>query len=356
MRHAVIMAGGSGTRLWPLSRKTRPKQLLRLFDGKSLLWLARERLAGLFDAENIWVITSAHYLDRVAAELPDVPRMNLIGEPVGRDTANAVGLAAYMLRRRDPDATLGVFTADHIIGPQARFAEAVRAGLAAAERFPESLVTFGITPQSAHTGYGYVRRGAAVGAGTYRLAEFKEKPALEVAEGYLRSGEYFWNSGMFVWRAAAILAELERLLPENARVLAELAADWERVGGTRAGAERFAQLRKISVDFGVMEKTRSALVVEMNCDWKDLGSWISVASTRTPDAAGNVTIAPQVLVVDGANNVVVSELEHLVVALGVSDLVVIHSADATLICRREDVERIKELAALRERRFGDRFE
>lgn len=356
MRHAVIMAGGSGTRLWPLSRRRRPKQLLRLFDGKSLLSLARQRLAGLFEPQNIWVITSAAYIDQVAAELPDLPRANLIGEPIGRDTANAVGLAAYMLRRRDPDATMGVFTADHIIGPQERFADAVRAGLDAAERFPESLVTFGLTPQSPHTGYGYLRRGVAVGAGTYRLAEFKEKPPREVAEAYLRSGEYTWNSGMFAWRAAAILAEIERLLPENARVLAELAADWERVGGTSVGAERFAQLRKISVDFGVMEKTRSALVVEMNCDWKDLGSWISVASTRTPDGAGNVALAPQSLFVDAANNIVVSELEHLVVALGVSDLVVVHSADATLICRWEDVERIKELGALREGRFGERFE
>jgi mannose-1-phosphate guanylyltransferase len=229
----------------------------------------------------------------------------------------------------------------------------------AAER-TGGLVTIGIVPTRPETGYGYIHRGADAGikcrTKIYSVESFMEKPDETTAEEYLRSGEYYWNSGMFAWRVAAILAEIERLLPENARVLAELAADWERVGGTSTGAERFGQLRKISVDFGVMEKTRNALVVEMNCDWKDLGSWISVASTRTPDGAGNVALAPQVLLVDAANNIVVSELEHLVVALGVSNLVVVHSADATLICRREDVERIKELGALREERFGDRFE
>lgn len=356
MRHAVIMAGGAGTRLWPLSRKTRPKQLLRLFDGASLLQLARRRLEKLFAAENTWVITSAHYIDQVGEALPDVPRANLIGEPMGRDTANAIGLVAHMLARRDADATMAVFTADHIIRPQDRFAAAIRAGLETAERFPESLVTFGITPTSAQAGYGYVRRGEPLGPQTYRVAEFKEKPTREVAEAYLRSGEHYWNSGMFAWRVAAVLAELERQLPENHAGLAELAADWDRLAGTDEGAARFQRLQNISIDYGVMEKARSVLLVEMNCDWQDLGSWISIASTREPDRAGNVTIAPQALVVDGRGNIVVTESEHLVVALGVDELVVVHSDDATLVCRKDQVERIKDLARLREAEFGDRFE
>ena len=205
MRHAVIMAGGAGTRLWPLSRKMRPKQLMRLFEGASLLQLARRRLDGLFAPENIWVITSADYLDLVAAELLDLPRENLIGEPMGRDTANAIGLAAHLLALRDADATMGVFTADHIISPQDEFATAIRRGLEAAERFPESLITFGITPDSPHTGYGYVQRGAQVAPHVFRAGKFQEKPTREVAETYLKSGEYYWNSGMFTWRVSAIL-------------------------------------------------------------------------------------------------------------------------------------------------------
>jgi mannose-1-phosphate guanylyltransferase len=356
MRHAVIMAGGSGTRLWPLSRKDRPKQLLKLFDGASLLQISRRRLNGLFAPENIWVITSASYIDQVAAELPDIPRSNLIGEPMGRDTANAIGLAAHLLARRDPDATLAVFTADHLIGPQERFAAAIETGLAAAERYPQSLVTFGITPAGPHMGYGYLHRGESVGPGTFRVAEFKEKPTLEVAQAYVQSGEYYWNSGLFVWRVAAILAELERQLPENARTLAKLATDWERVAGTPAAVRAFEDLRKISIDFGVMEGAQSVLLVEMNCDWMDLGSWVSVASTRATDPAGNITIAPRTLIVDARRNIAIAESRHLLVLLGVDDLVVVHSDDATLVCRKDQVERIKDLAQLRRERFNNCYE
>jgi mannose-1-phosphate guanylyltransferase len=350
------MAGGAGTRLWPLSRQTRPKQLMRLFDGASLLQLARRRLEGLFVPENVWIITSARYIDLVADELPDLPRANLIGEPMGRDTANAIGLAAHLLTLRDPDATMAVFTADHIISPQDRFATAIRAGLDAAERFGDSLVTFGITPDSPHTGYGYVQRGEQVAPHTYRAKEFREKPTREVAEGYLKSGEFYWNSGMFAWRVPAILAELKRHLPENASTLGELARDWSTLAGTDAGARKFESLQKISIDYGVMERAASVLLVEMDCRWLDLGSWTAIATTRAADAAGNVAVAPTALAVDARDNILVSESDHLIVALGVSDLVVAHSDDATLVCHRDHVQQIKDLAKLREEHFGDRFE
>ncbi len=356
MRHALIMAGGSGTRLWPLSRRMRPKQLLRLFDGKSLLQLARQRLEGLFAPENIWVITSAAYIDLVAGELPDIPRENLIGEPVGRDTANAIGLGAMLLAQRDPQATMGVFTADHVIEPQERFAEAIGRGLDAAERFPDALVTFGITPRSAHTGYGYVHRGEPVDEQTYQVRAFKEKPDQQTARRYVESGEYYWNSGMFAWRVEAIVAELERCLPENHRTLAELAQDWPRLADSDELARRFAGLHKISIDYGVMEKARRVLTVEMDCHWADLGSWSSIAALHEPDEAGNVQIAPAAMVVEGGNNIVVSEADRLVVVAGLSDVIVVQGDNATLICPRGYEQRIRDLAELRQERFGQRYE
>ncbi len=343
MRHAVIMAGGAGTRLWPLSRPARPKQLLRLFEGRSLLQVARQRLSGLFEPTHIWVITSARYIRQVADELPDLPGENLIGEPLVRDTANAIGLAANLLALRDADATMAVFTADQLIRPQERFAAAVRVALEAAERYPRSLVTFGIRPRSPHTGYGYVRRGDALSPQLYRVAEFKEKPTLEVARQYLTCGDYYWNSGMFVWKVAAILDELERQLPDNAARLRELAANWDAWKKNDVAARQFEQLRKISIDYAVMEKAADVLVVEMDCEWLDLGSWAAVGETAPPDQAGNAILAARALIADGERNVVVSESNHLLVLFGVSDLVVVHSDDATLVCRRDRAQEVKEL-------------
>ncbi|QOJ14080.1 MAG: mannose-1-phosphate guanylyltransferase [Planctomycetia bacterium] len=355
MRHAVIMAGGAGTRLWPLSRRQRPKQFMRLFEGASLLQLARRRLERCFDPAQTWVITSAAYVDLVAAELPDIPRKNLIGEPMGRDTANAVGLAAALIAERDPDATMAVFTADHILTPQDAFESALRSGLSAAEAHPTSLVTFGVTPTAAHTGYGYVRMGPPVSPGVRRCAGFREKPTLEVAQQYLASGEYLWNSGMFAWRVSAILAELAAHLPENSATLRDIARRWDTINGTDALAAAFGGLRKISVDFGVMERAADVLIVEMSCHWLDVGSWGAIASQHAPDSDGNVCIGASGLSVAGGDNILVSESGHLIATLGVSGLIVVQSADATLICRREDEQLIRELTAESGKRFGDRY-
>lgn len=356
MRHAVIMAGGSGQRLWPLSRKMRPKQLLRLFEGASLLQVAYRRLEGIFDPQNVYVVTSAAYAEMVAAELPELPRANIIGEPVGRDTANAIGLAAHLLSLRDPDGMMAVFTADHIISPRHAFDAAIRSGLEVAERHTDSLVTFGIRPDSPHTGYGYVHRGEQLEPGVWRVREFKEKPERHVAESYVQSGEYFWNSGMFCWKLRTILGELERNLPENHRALAELAAGWEALSTSLEGGARFQALKPISIDYGVMERAGHVLVVEMNCRWLDVGSWSAIGVTRKPDEAGNLVIASRALALSGGDNVLISEDGHLIVTLGVSNIVVVHSDDVTLVCHRDYEQQCRELPRVCRERFGDQYE
>lgn len=354
-RHAVIMAGGAGTRLWPLSRRDRPKQLLRLFDGRSLLRGAFERLAGFVPPNAIHVITGQEHLPQVAEQLPELPAENLIGEPVGRDTANAVALAACVLARRDPTGVMGVFTADHIIRPVDAFRAALERGYSAAERNADALVTFGITPTEPHTGLGYVRRGEALGDGVFAVREFKEKPDLPTATRYVSSGEYLWNSGMFVWRTSAILAELERHLPENLAPLHDLAAAWDAPGRPARLAALYPQLKRISIDYAVMEKAARVLLVEMTCDWLDLGSWPALAAALPADASGNVSTAARAIVVDARNNILVTEADHLIAAVGVEGLVIVHSPDATLVCRREDAQRIKDLVGDVQRRFGDAY-
>lgn len=356
MQHALILAGGSGTRLWPASRSARPKQLLKLIHGRSLLELAWERAARLVLPRQIWIVTGQRYAREVCTELPQLDPLNLIGEPIGRDTANAIGLATAMIAGRDPDATLAVLTADHLITPLDRFESAVRTGLAAAERWPAALVTFGVAPSSAHTGYGYLRRGERTGDGVYRVREFREKPGSAQAQEYIAAGDFYWNSGMFSWRASALIAELSRQLPQNSDALLRLAA--ELASGNPPGdwAERWASLRPISIDYGVMEHAADVRMVELACEWSDMGSWLSIGASVASDACGNSVLAPQALLEKTEGTIVVSDDQHLVVACGLKNLVVVHTPDATLVCHKDDLERLRELAERRRLQFGERFE
>ena len=226
MRYVVIMAGGSGTRLWPLSRQGTPKQLLELFDGRSLLRLAYERVAGLLPDDRILVCTSRTYVDVVARQLPELPRENLLGEPVGRDSLSAVAWSAAILEQRDPEAVVAMLSADHIITPVEGFRATLERAFSVAEARPQALVTMGVVPTEAHTGFGYLHRGGCVDEelDAWQVSEFKEKPELHVAERYLASGEYWWNAGMFVWRVRTLLEQLETLVPDTAEKVRRIAA------------------------------------------------------------------------------------------------------------------------------------
>lgn len=347
MRHAIIMAGGAGTRLWPLSLKNRPKQLMRIVEGKSLLRIAFERLCGWLPADRIHIITGEAHLPLVRADIPELPEANLIGEPVGRDTVNAIGMMAHLLHRRDPEATMGVFTADHIIRPVDQFREAIARGYQMAERLPDALVTFGLKPLFPHTGLGYVHRGKAIEPGVYEVQRFKEKPALDVAQQYVASGEYYWNSGMFAWRTSAFLAQLARHLPDSHEKLGRIAAAGDKQ--KRLVRELYPTLTKISVDFAVMEKADRVLVVEMPCEWLDVGSWTALEQVLNADESGNIRAGAPHRTLDATGNILVAEGDHLIAAIGVNDLVIVAGPNATLVCHKNDVQRIKDLVASMEK-------
>src|SRR5215210_8012647 len=310
------MAGGSGTRLWPLSRAARPKQLLDVVaspDGgaHSLLAEAFGRLEHVLPAEQIWVCTAARYADAVRTALPRLRADRLVLEPTARDTANAVGLAAALVADVDPDAELAVVSADHVIRPVDRFAAALTTAYDLLAVRPRALVTLGVTPTSPATGFGYVLKGAPTGVpGAAEAASFREKPNRATAEEYLASGEYVWNSGMFVWRAQTVLEALRDHLPESADGLARIVA-------APAGPERdavldevFPTLPKISVDYAVLEPAATepgrVLVVDLDVDWLDVGSWPALAHTLAADADGNA-VRGLTACVDSSGNVVLSD-------------------------------------------------
>ncbi len=355
MRHAVIMAGGAGLRLWPLSRHDRPKQLLRLFGGSSLLRASYDRVAGLFPPDQINVITSESYRNLVAQELPELPTANILGEPVGRDTANAVGLAGAVLRQRDAEAVIGVFTADHMITPLEAFHRVVERAYRVAETREDVLVTIGIRPSRADTNYGYIHRGTPLGDDVYEVRKFTEKPAVGAAMKYLASGEYYWNSGMFVWRAATILDQLKKQLPQSHRAIQEIAEVWGTPEGTHRLDSHYPALMRISIDFAVLERAERVVVLEMDCHWVDVGSWPSIESVIQADAEGNVNACGDVVHLASRGNIVVSEVKHLIATVGVDDLVIVHSPDATLICTKRDASGIKELLENVRRQYGDHY-
>ena len=356
MQYAVILAGGAGKRLWPLSRMRRPKQLLPLINGQSLLAVAVERLEGLFPYENILVVTNRQYADQVAQALPRLPRANIVGEPVGRDTANAIALAVEIVAGRNPDASMAVFTADHVIRPKEIFAQNVRTAFQAAEKYPEALLTFGIHPTWPHTGLGYIHAGDSVTDGVHQVRGFKEKPDHQTARRYVEGGEYFWNSGMFVWKVSAIRSALKTHLPESLDKLAGVAEAVRLKRGYDDLLDQvYPQLQKISIDYAVMEKAKTVLMVEMKCEWLDIGSWPALEQVVDLDEAGNVVQAENTALLDSFRNIIVSEDDHLLAVVGMDDCIIVHSADATLVCSKSDSQRLKELVNLLGEKYGGKY-
>ncbi len=334
------MAGGSGTRFWPLSRRDRPKQVLPLLGGASMVRRTVERLFPFFEAKDVFVVTSREHGEAVRREMDLLPADNILEEPAGRDTAAAVGLAATFLQRRDPDAAFAVLPADHYIDDPAKLHADLRTAREAARS--GALVAFGIRPRHPSTAYGYLNRGAREGA-AFRVRRFYEKPKPEAAKAFVESGDYFWNSGIFVWEAWAILAAIESFLPALARSLREIG---DAVGTSRlpmALARAYSGIGRVSIDYGVMEKAERVLMVEAGFEWDDVGSWAAAAERRGKDHAGN-TVEGKCVSVDTKDSLVLSDdPEHLVAVLGLEGYVVVHTRDATLVCPKAQADGLKKL-------------
>ncbi|MDB5173381.1 MAG: Mannose-phosphate guanylyltransferase [Phycisphaerales bacterium] len=368
MQYGVIMAGGAGTRLWPLSRGNRPKQLLPVVQGKSLLRLSYDRLRGILPPERIFVCTGSAFGPQVLENLPELPKENLLGEPTGRDTANAVGFSAAVLHHRDKDAVAAIVTADHVIEPVENFQAAVRTAFEVAEEQPDALVTFGILPSHGHTGLGYVHRGEPLrlkrDSGTaYRVLGFKEKPDKPTADRYVESGRYYWNSGMFVWRCDTVLKELATHLPLSHRGLTRIAEAWDTPRRDAVLQEVYPALPKISIDYAVLEPASQGkgkaqvAVVEMPVQWLDVGSWPALAETLRTDDHSNAVECNTCVFVDSDDNIIVSEdPEHLISTIGINDMIIVHTRDATLVCPKGEAQRVKDLVGKVKEKFGNRYQ
>ncbi len=349
--YAVIMAGGSGTRFWPLSRQRRPKQLLAIGTAKPLIVETVERLAPLVPLENVRVVAGRQHAGPIADLLPALPADGVLVEPCARNTAPCIGLAAVHLARQDPDAVLAVLPADHHIADAVGFRGLVEA---AAERaLAGEIVTLGIRPTRPETGYGYIhfdaddRVEAAGGIGVHAVRRFVEKPPREVAERYLADGSYLWNSGMFFFTAARILDDIGRYLPEMRAELEAIGAAIGTPDYDQVLAERFAAIKGVSIDYGVMEHAARVRVVPAEMGWNDVGHWAALADFADADDAGNVA-SGDALLVDASDNIVHSE-GALVAAVGVSGLVVVATPDAVLVCPREQAQDVRKIVdALKE--------
>lgn len=357
MLHAVIMAGGSGTRFWPESRAAWPKQLLPLSGKRSLIQDTVDRLATLVPAERILIVTAARLVDAVRAQLPELPPAAVLGEPCKRDTAPCIGLAAIQILRADPDATLAVMPADHAILPAPALRAAISCAAELVERRPARIATFGIKPTFAAESFGYIERGNPIespagGANchVFEVVRFREKPPAAVAREYLAAGTFYWNSGIFVWKARTILAALEQHQPELFARLRTIAASMGTTEFQTVFEREFAAIRGISIDYAVMEHARDVAVIEAPFTWDDVGSWQAMARLRGVDAEGNTIAADRHISVNTSGTILRSTDEHLIATVGLKDMIVVHTPDATLVASRHDEEAIRRIVKQLEER------
>lgn len=347
MKHtyAVIMAGGGGTRLWPISRKKHPKHILPLLGENTLFQSTLARLDGLIPAERILVVTTAEQAEPLKAQAPHIPAGNFLLEPQPRGTASVVGLAAAVLAKRDPQAVMLVLPSDHFIRNRDLFHLVMRVAVQVARK--GFLVTLGIKPTFPSTGYGYIQQGNSLEEKfdypVYRVLRFTEKPDEAKARQMLAGGDHSWNSGMFIWRADRILAEISRLLPDLAVALEKIGAAWGAPRQEAVLRSAWLNLQTVTIDYGVMEHAGNVAVLPAGgLEWSDVGSWDSLFDVLLADDGGNVVVNSEFIPLETHDTLVYSSKKKLIVTIGVDDLIVIDSGDALLVCHRDQAQQVRQ--------------
>ncbi len=339
---ALIMAGGHGERFWPRSRRNLPKQFLSLTnDGKTLIQLTVDRIRPLVDSEDIYISTNKDYADLIHEQLPDIPKENILFEPVGRNTAPCIGMGAAFVSKKYEDALMIVLPSDHLIKYNQMFVSTLKDACDIAETNP-ALVTIGIAPTFAETGYGYIRfdPNNTLNRG-YKVLNFTEKPSLEVAKEYVSSNEYLWNSGMFVWKASSILERFERLMPDVYENL-EIIKNAINTSQQNEIIEKvFPNFPSISIDYGVMEKSDNIYTIPGTFGWDDVGSWLAMERIRKTNEFGNITDGNVMTI--KTQNCIIEGHKKLIACVGVEDLVIVDTDDATLICSKDSTNDIKKV-------------
>lgn len=347
MLHAVIMAGGAGTRFWPRSTEARPKQFLNIFGDRTMLQSTVDRIEPLIPPERVWVITNEKYVDLVQQQLPNVPTQNIVGEPVAKNTAPCVASAAALIQQRDPDGTMIVLPADHQITEPEKFLSILQAAESKATE-TDSLITIGIKPSRPETGYGYIecdegdpekRNGHEI----KKVKQFREKPDLSSAREFLKAGNFLWNSGMFIWQASTILKEFELYLPEINEQLQKLTSSLEISDQTEAIDTFYHGCPSISIDYGIMEQAQSVFVVPGSFGWSDVGSWRAVYDLRSKDENGNAIQTDTALLAEANNNFIHSESGKVIALVGVENIAVVETDKAILVCELDNSQGVKKI-------------
>ena len=339
------MAGGSGTRFWPASRIETPKQLLQLVGNSSMIRQTVDRLGDAFPIGQRMIVTNIGLVEAVSRQFPELPVTAIVGEPCQRDTAPCIGLAALLISRNDPEATMVVMPADHVIEPADSFQRAIGEAADLVDARPSRIVTFGIRPTYPAEIFGYIERGKPLDETSgvaFRVEKFREKPDAETAATYLASGNFYWNSGIFVWRASTILEALRKRQPKTLEHLETIVAAWGTPQQAEVFEREFSAIEAISIDYAVMEHAQEVAVIEAPYEWDDLGGWQSLARMVGSDDHGN-TIVGKHIGLKTSGSIVHTSQDHLVVTLGLQDTIVVHTPDATLVANKHDEEAIRKV-------------
>lgn len=351
----LIMAGGTGTRLWPMSTKDQPKQFQKLFNNKTLLQTSIDRLLPKFKLDDIFIITNQSYVPLVKKQIPRLAKKNIIIDPYKRNTAPCVGLATVIIAKKNPNETLAVLTADHLIQKGEEFLKILSSASKFLEQFPDYLVTLGIKPDHPATGYGYVRaeKPLAVLQGNeiFKVRQFIEKPDLRTAKRFIKNWQYFWNSGMFIWKADSILKEFKKHLPA---IYKKLLVIKKNLNNRRIIDREYKKMQNISIDYGIMEKAERVAVIPANLGWSDIGSWKILKEVLSKNDKDNIIKGKQVYL-DTQGSLIYSTSKKLIATIGLKDIIVVETDKAILICPKEKSQDVKKITETLEKKKMNKY-